>query len=175
MPSNSKKKCITLIGMPASGKSFLGKKLANQLDWAFIDLDSEIEKQEHKTIPMIFEEQGETYFRKAEQKALQGVLRKENLVIATGGGTPCFFDNLEQLKKRSQCVFLNVKLKTLLERTLINPKQRPLFGQSSEEEIEKKILLLYKKRISFYQKADLIVNLTDQKLILKEIITFVRN
>lgn len=173
--SNSKKQLITLIGMPASGKSFIGKKLADSLEWAFIDLDLEIEKQEKKTIPMIFEDYGEDYFRKSEQKALQQVLKKQHLILATGGGTPCFFDNLKKMKEKSQCVFLAADKTKILERVLKKPKQRPLFGQISKEEIQGKINLMHKNRISFYQKADLIVKIADEKQILEEIIFFVKS
>jgi shikimate kinase len=169
---DSKKHLITLIGMPASGKSFLGKKLANLLGWTCVDLDSEIEKQEQKSIPVIFEEEGESYFRKAEQKALHQALKMQNAVIATGGGSPCFFDNLEQMKERSQTVFLDVTIDEILDRVLKAPNQRPLFEHDSDEETRNSIDLLYKKRISIYQKADLTVNTTNEEQILQEIITF---
>ena len=102
---NSEKQHITLIGMPASGKSFFGKKLADLLGWTFVDLDFEIEKQEQQTIPQIFVEKGEHYFRQSEQKVLQNTLKMQKIVLSTGGGTPCFFDNLKLIKQNSQSIF----------------------------------------------------------------------
>lgn len=168
-----KNKVISLIGMPGAGKSFIGEKLADLLDWTFIELDLEIEKQEQKSIPAIFAEKGEVYFRKLEQRVLHQALKKQKIVISTGGGTPCFFDNLERIKEVGLSVFLATDSKQILTRILAVPLKRPLFEGMTKKEIQEKIDTLYKERVIYYQKADLSVNSITEERILQEIMDFI--
>jgi shikimate kinase len=99
---------IVLVGFPGSGKSTIGKKLAKQLDYRFVDLDQEIEKRVQLSIPAIFEQFGENQFRIWEQTQLQETLQLEKVVIATGGGTPCFYQNMELITQHSEAVYIQV-------------------------------------------------------------------
>jgi shikimate kinase len=84
--------------MPASGKSKIGKMLASQMGFDFFDLDKEITNREQSSIPEIFEEKGEAYFRQIERLCLLDLIKKEQgFILATGGGAPCFFDNMDQM------------------------------------------------------------------------------
>ena len=108
---------ILLIGLPGSGKSTLGKKLARQLCLPFLDLDTIIEQTAKQPIRTIFAQQGEDAFRKLEQQALHQVIeQKKALVLATGGGAPCFFDNMEYMNQRGTTVFLDVPIATIVQR-----------------------------------------------------------
>ena len=87
---------VYLIGLPGSGKTTMGKQLASILEIPFFDLDAEIENQAGKSIPELFKEEGEDFFREKERSCLRSFLNRDNFILATGGGTPCFFDNLIQ-------------------------------------------------------------------------------
>lgn len=149
---------IYLIGMPASGKSTFGKLVAEKLNYNFLDLDALIEEGNNSTIPQIFEQKGEDFFRKEEQKALQLTFNLDKTIIATGGGTPCFFDNLEKMKENGIVSFLNVEIDILAKRTFeAQQKQndnRPLFkGATSFENLHKLISQKWEDRKSFYGQA----------------------
>lgn len=157
---------IYLIGMPSSGKSTFGKIVAEKLNYTFLDLDKLIEKNNNFTIPQIFEQKGEDFFRELEQKALQTTFDFEKTIIATGGGTPCFFDNLEKMKENGIVCFLNIKIETLAKRTFeaqkIQQNNRPLFKDASSfEELYPLISQKSKDRKTFYQQAHFEVNNND--------------
>ena len=92
-------KNIFLVGMPSSGKSTLGRRLARALGYRFADLDKLIVQDQKRTIPEIFASEGEDYFRKVEQRILRATQQNRSLVVATGGGAPCFFDNMDFIKR----------------------------------------------------------------------------
>jgi len=146
---------IILIGLPGSGKTSLGKQLANQMNLPFLDLDEELELEYGKSIPEMFREVGEAGFRLMEQACLQRTLAKGiDMVLATGGGTPCFFDNLNWLMEAGTLVFLNPPIEVIAERRLgIEENTRPLL--SGEENLSDKLRALYQARIPFYQKAEI--------------------
>lgn len=147
---------IFLTGMPGSGKSTCGKLLAEQLNFPFFDLDVEIETREGKTITSIFEQDGETYFRQVESDVLKSTVEdNEKIILSTGGGTPCFMDNLEFMKRNGNMIFLDIPLETLVER-LKEKDDRPLL--KTEKELKDRLEELYDKRIAVYRKADYIVN-----------------
>lgn len=143
---------IYLIGMPAVGKSTLGQALAQELALTFIDLDRYIEAWQQTSIATIFEQAGEARFRALEQEALHRLSAKENLVVATGGGTPCFFDNIAHMLGQGQVVFLEASLEELAER-IAQQSERPMFAGLSAEEVQEKLEALYEKRLPFYQQA----------------------
>ena len=144
---------VFLIGMPGSGKSTLGKLLAQALGYSFVDLDLEIEAKEGATIEAIFELKGEAYFRQIEAQVLETVVdRKDDFVMATGGGTPCFYNGLSLMQEKGKVVFLNVSPAILFER-LTSDTKRPLLKQGVKARIEQ----LYGLRIDVYRKADLII------------------
>jgi len=99
---------IYLIGYMGSGKSTLGKKLAKHARLQFIDMDHYIEKRNCKTVPQIFAEEGEAEFRKKERNALEELSAFSDVVIATGGGAPCFFDNVDLMNRTGKTIYLNI-------------------------------------------------------------------
>ncbi len=137
--------------MPGSGKSTIGKKLASHLNYSFLDFDEEIERKEGATIKAIFELKGEAYFRQIEAQTLSKVADLEkNIVIATGGGTPCYYNGIELMNVVGTTIFIDVSTKTLINR-LKNNVSRPLLNEG----VAQKILQLYNKRIATYSKADI--------------------
>ena len=141
---------IYLIRLPGSGKSTLGKQLADKLHYDFLDLDNLIVLKEQKTISELFSLFGEPFFRELEKDILHSTKNFQHTIIACGGGTPCFFDNMEWINQNGVSVFLNSPVNTIIPR-LINDTTRPLLMQNKEDTLNK----LLKERIKFYQKAQL--------------------
>lgn len=143
--------------MPGSGKSTLGKELAQKLGRNFFDLDEEIERMAGWIIPDIFAQVGEDYFRELEQSVLFMLIKlNEPAVIATGGGAPCFFDNMDQMKNAGATVFLDVPMDTLVERVKQDKESRPLIGKMGDDTLEADMEALYKKRLPHYEKASIL-------------------
>ncbi len=147
------KKNIVLIGMMAAGKTTIGYKLAKELKYDFFDIDSEIEKSENEKIVNIFQNKGEEYFRKIEEKISLVFLDKNKSVISIGGGA--FLNNKirDKIKKNSYSFWLKWKIKTILSRILKN-NRRPLALKLKNKEI----VNLYRNRIKFYKLSDFKVN-----------------
>jgi len=144
---------IFLIGMPGSGKSTLGKQLAEALKIPFLDLDMEIEKQEKQSIPEVFSLRGEEYFRKIESSLLHYWSASEkSFVMSTGGGAPCFHDGMRIINASGKSIFLDVPLSELLSRAT-SASNRPLLKGDTEERLKS----LYEKRLPIYQQANLMV------------------
>lgn len=135
------------------GKSTLGKKLAKHAGLQFIDMDHYIEKRNCKTVPQIFAEDGEAEFRKKERKALEELSEFSNVVIATGGGAPCFFDNVELMNRTGKTIYLNIDPKILADRLMKSKTERPLIKGKSKEELVAFIDETLKKRNEFYLQA----------------------
>ena len=150
-------KNIFLIGMPSSGKSTLGRQLAKRLDYQFIDMDELIINQELSTIAEIFKYKGEDYFRKIESKILKGIKANQKLLVATGGGVPCFFDNMDFIKVNGTSIFLNVPPEDLLKRIQKSEgNNRPLIDKKkSNEVLLNELRERYKYRLKFYEQADI--------------------
>ncbi len=144
---------IFLIGFMGCGKSTLGRKLASELNLTFIDLDSFLEEKYFKTIPQIFAEEGEDAFRKKERKVLEEVCGFDDVILATGGGAPCFFDNMDLMNNAGFCVFLDVEISSLVNRLIHAKTERPLIKGKSPEELHVFIEGLLAKRRPFYEKA----------------------
>jgi shikimate kinase len=154
-------KNIYLIGMPSSGKSTLGKELAKNLSgYTFTDMDKLIETREQKTISEIFSNQGEAHFRELERKTLRGFHMDQSMVIATGGGVPCFHENMDYIKQHGISIFLNVELDDLAKRLYkVQGNNRPLLDKSqSEEVVIASIKKTYEERLPFYNQADIQVD-----------------
>lgn len=170
---------IVLIGMPGSGKSTLGKLLAKQLNFDFYDLDEEIVKTEGIEIPKIFLTKGEGYFRKLETKVLNELLEKESsFLLSTGGGAPCYNENLEQINKKGISVYLEVGVNELLQRLTKNEAdKRPMFQGLDTPEISQKLLDLLTEREEFYQKAKIKLSGDDitTEFLVSELMTYFRN
>lgn len=146
---------IVLVGMPGSGKSTLGKRLAKLLQFSFYDLDREIETSEGKRISEIFATQGEGYFRKLETSVLEGVLsRDESFVLSTGGGAPCFNKNMDLINEKAISAYLDVPLEEILVRlTGGQINKRPLFAGLDSGEIILKLRNMHSERHPYYDMA----------------------
>lgn len=139
-----------------SGKSTLGKRLASLMALPFIDLDSEIEKREGREVSEIFRTEGEEYFRKAESEALRSLNSEAGAVVATGGGAPCYGDNLEYMNRTGLTVFLRMSPAALASRLASSKEPRPLIAGLSGEKllhyIEEKLI----EREPYYSRASII-------------------
>lgn len=150
---------IFITGYMGSGKSTIGKMLSTKLGFTFIDLDIYIETKYHKTISQIFSENGEEKFRQIEQRCLHEVAEFENSVIATGGGTPCFFDNIEFMNSCGKTFYIQLTAQLLtnrLESSLYG--KRPLLSDKKGTELYKLIVDGLNKRNPFYLKSKYIVD-----------------
>ena len=140
-----------IIGMPASGKSRLGKYISSITNLIFLDLDNEIEKKLDTRVKDIFKINGENFFRKIETKSLKEIIEnKNNFILATGGGTPCFNENMSLINKSGISIFIDVKREILHERISRNDKRPLLNGTLS---LDMKLSDLYKERINYYKKS----------------------
>lgn len=144
---------IFLVGFMASGKTTLGRALARSLGLTFIDLDLYIEGRFHRTIAQLFDERGESGFRELERSMLHEVCEMENVIIASGGGTPCFFDNMDYMNACGTCVWLKVPPEVIRTRLLINRQKRPLVSSMPEEELPGYIAAALARREPFYSRA----------------------
>ncbi len=141
---------IALIGFMGTGKTAVGKLLAEKLDKDFIELDALIEEKAEKTIPEIFEQDGEIAFREREIEATREVAEKENAVIACGGGIVLNQINVDRLKKQSVIVYLTASPEVILKRTSSDKDERPLLVA---EDKAAKVDALLKLRKPFYERA----------------------
>ena len=155
---------IYLIGYMGCGKSTLGKDLATKLKIQFIDMDHYIEARNHKTVPQIFADEGEEAFRLKERKALEELSVFDDVVIATGGGAPCFFDNMDLMNRTGKTIFLNIDPQILAYRLIHSKTERPLIQGKSKEELTQFINESLEKRKPFYEKAELHITDPDIKM-----------
>ncbi len=135
------------------GKTTIGKKLAKKLGYKFIDLDQKIESTYKIPISSIFEKYDEKGFRNLEQKVLKETFVLENTVISTGGGTPCFFDNMELILQEGLVIYIDLPPKTIIQRLSNAKKVRPLLKNKTEKERSEFIQNQLKERAPYYQKA----------------------
>jgi len=149
---------IYLVGFMASGKSFLGKHLAESLGCDFLDLDAMIEKGEGRSISQIFEESGEGVFRDLESRYLKKTQNLKRTIISTGGGTPCFAENMDWMNEVGITIYLKASTEKIAERLKKEKSKRPLVAQKDGKELEKFIADLLEKRESFYQMATFVCN-----------------
>ena len=144
---------IFLTGYMGAGKTTLGKAFARELNIPFIDLDWYIEERLHKSIRELFIERGEASFRELERTMLHEVAEFENVIISTGGGTPCFFDNMDYMNHTGETVFLDVCPEVLFRRLKIAKAKRPLLANKTDEELMQVITSALEKRLPYYSKA----------------------
>jgi shikimate kinase len=152
-----------------SGKSTVGKGLAMNLGLSFIDMDQYIEKRNFKTIPQIFADEGEDGFRKLEQKALHELSQFEDVVIATGGGAPCFFDNMDIMNKTGKTLYLKGSPRILAGRLKNSKVERPLIKGKTDEELVAFIDETLAKREQWYSRANVVLEF-DHDLSDKEVL-----
>lgn len=136
-----------------AGKTTLGKAFARKLQIPFIDLDWYIEERFHKTVGELFTERGEAGFRELERNMLHEVAEFEDVIISTGGGAPCFYDNMEFMNRVGQTVFLNVHPDVLFRRLRVAKQQRPILQGKEDEELKAFIIQTLEKRAPFYTQA----------------------
>lgn len=144
---------IFLIGYMGAGKTTLGKAFARAMGLTFIDLDWYIEERFHKTIRELFTERGQDAFRDLERRMLHEVGEFEDVVISVGGGTPCFFDNVDYMNSVGETVFFDVDIRVLFRRLKIAKHQRPLLDGKSDEELMQFIQEALQNRLPFYTRA----------------------
>ena len=159
---------IFLTGFMGSGKTQLGKKLASLLDAAFIDLDLMISQEEKRTVPEIFKQDGEEEFRRLERVYLERIIAGQKIsVIALGGGTVCFNNNLALVKEAGLLVYIELNAAALFDRLKNSTERRPLLSGLSGQDLLQKIETLLQERKKFYEQAHVTVkgvNLTAQAL-----------
>lgn len=139
-----------------AGKTTVGKQLAQRLNLQFVDLDLFIENRYRKRIDELFTEKGENNFREIEHKTLLEVSQFEDVIISTGGGTPCFFDNMLIMNSRGKTVYLKWSVEDLITRLTAYKHNRPLVEGKNREEMKQFIVENLAKRESFYNRATVI-------------------
>lgn len=152
---------IFLVGMPGAGKTYWGKKIASEYGMSFCDLDEWIEAREGKHITEIFETIGESAFRQIEHKHLIGLIRSSNnnAVIACGGGTPCFHENMRSMKIAGLVIYLESTIDQLLYNLLGEAARRPLL--SATDDLEQTLRTMLMARRPYYEEAHVILRTND--------------
>lgn len=159
---------IFLIGYMGSGKSAMGRLLSQRLSFSFIDLDHYIEGKFHKTIAQLFKDEGEASFREKEKSCLREVGEFENIVIATGGGAPCFFDSMEYMNQQGLTIYLKLQPEQLVARLQKGKAGvRPLINGKTPDELLEYIQTMLEKRRIHYEKAQVVIEGDDQEIIQK--------
>jgi shikimate kinase len=153
---------IILIGFMGCGKSTFGKKLAKQLNYQFMDADDAIEAKYKLKIKDIFSQFGEAHFRKLEEKFILGLDKKQNIILATGGGMPCFGKNMELLNQLGTTFYLQRSIPELVHRLINAKKPRPLIRGKNQSELTEFIEELLPKREVYYLKSHHILNRNQQ-------------
>lgn len=156
-------KRIIILGYMGAGKTTVGKALAQNLKMEFYDLDWYIESRMRKTVKQIFDERGEAGFRKIEYNLLHEVAEFENIILSCGGGTPCFFDNIDYLNRQGETVYLKATPEVLYGHLKMGKTVRPLLLGKTPDEVKVFIRQQLQEREPFYSKAKhtLDVNLMD--------------
>ena len=149
---------VFLVGFMGCGKSTVGKSLALDLGWQFIDLDSYIESKAGKSITTIFSESGEESFRAMEKIALEEVAKLDRVIVATGGGAPCFNSNMDLMKSRGITIYLKLEPQVLRERLMHSRQSRPLIAGKNSDELLEFIEAKLTERAPFYERAAIAVD-----------------
>lgn len=160
---------VYLLGFMGCGKTHWGKLIGQKLNIPFFDLDEEIVSSEGKSINDIFAEQGEEYFRLKEKEVLYMITENhESFVMASGGGTPCFYNNIDYMNKSGTTVWFNCSVDCLFKRLVNEKEKRPLIRNLTDEQLKAYIMKKYADRKIFYQQASIIINdeeISSEKLI----------
>lgn len=149
---------IYLIGLKNSGKTTTGKRLANKLNLNFIDLDQLIEKINGRSVTEIFSQDGEPVFREKEREALLETSKMDNVVIATGGGVPRFYDNMDFMNKNGITVYLKLDEDTLVGRLKVAAKDRPVMKGKTTEQIRDYVQNILQHHEHIYLRANYVVD-----------------
>ncbi len=149
---------IYLVGYMGSGKTTAGKKLASLLGYNFVDLDQVIETRERMSIAELFDEKGEAYFRRIEHQVVMESGQLNNSVIATGGGAPCFHNNMEVMNQAGITIYIELSPKALIDRLKGGMAKRPILKGKTPDELEQFITEALAVRAPFYKQARLVVD-----------------
>jgi shikimate kinase len=161
---------IFLIGFMGCGKSYVARNLAPILEIDYVDLDKLIEEKEQLTVKEIFEQKGENYFREKEKEFIEQLEPTENLIVSTGGGAPCFFNNMQLMNEKGLTIYLNRNKEKTIWRLLKGQYKRPLIANLSAEELEKFYDEKLSSRKQYYEQAKLHVGDADVEEIAKMIL-----
>ncbi len=150
---------IFLIGFMGSGKTHWGKILSRQLNLPYFDLDEVIVTSEKMSVQQIFHDKGEEYFRLKEQEVLEALAEDhDDVIISTGGGTPCFFNNIDFMRQQGKVIWLNTAVDTLLQRLLRQKQTRPLIKNISDSELKAFIIKKLQDRKMYYEQAHVMLH-----------------
>ncbi len=168
---------ISLMGYMGSGKTLVSKELSNLNNFKIFDLDTEISKQNNSSIAEIFKKKGEIFFRKTEKEVLEKIISSEkNIILSLGGGTPCYYNNIDSINEKTISVFLKTNVKTLAQRLSLEKDKRPLIQNFSNEDLPEFIAKHLFERNPFYNQAKITIN-TDNlsaREIAEEILTQIK-
>ena len=165
---------IFLIGFMGSGKTHWGKQLSTKLGIPFYDLDSVIVEKEKASISEIFAKKGEEYFRYQEKATLEEIVEEEeSFILSCGGGTPCFFNNIEFMKKNGKVIWLNTAVDELKQRLFKERMSRPLISDVDDDGLRRYIIKKLSERRMYYQQAD--VTVPEESTNLEELIQLLLN
>lgn len=171
-------KKIVLLGYMGAGKSFFGKELANITQRKFIDLDEYIQKSENTSIEMLFKTKGELYFRKKEHQYLIEILNcDEEIVLSLGGGTPCYFNNMDLFQKEDVIsVYIKASVETLFQRLKAQKSQRPLIAGIEDNDLKEFIAKHLFDRSYFYNQANIKINVDEKEVneVVNELVALIR-
>jgi shikimate kinase len=164
---------IFILGMPGAGKTTLGRSVASAMQLPFVDLDGCIEEESGQSVQVIFRERGEPFFRKLEARLLrEWCATEKDFVMATGGGTPCYTDNIQVINRAGISLFLDVTSKLITERILkTDLASRPLFAGVRPENLKDNIEFMRSQRISFYHQAHIRVS---PEMSVDDVVTVIR-
>lgn len=163
---------IYMVGYMGCGKSTIGRKVSELMGISFIDLDKYIERKFFRSVPAIFAEEGEESFREKERLSLLEVSQFEDIVIGTGGGAPCFFDNMEVMNKNGVTVYIAPDTEVLANRLIKSRTVRPLIAGKSEKELILFINDTLLKRAPYYEKSKVVIrgeNNLDPQLVIDRV------
>ena len=147
---------VFLVGFMGSGKSYTGSRLAEAVNQTFIDLDDWIEKQQSQSIRSIFEQYGETHFRSIEREALHQMAQFEQAIISCGGGTPCFFNNMDWINTNGLSIYLKASPTLLSQRLLPEMEHRPILKGHTSDSLSDFIENKLQERAMYYEQAHVI-------------------
>ena len=153
----TKNHIIYIIGFMGSGKTYTGRKLASVLGWSFIDLDKKIEEYTGKTIPEIFSQEGEAFFRETETSLLRKLTSVENTIISTGGGAPCYSNNMDFMLQNGLTIYLKLTTEELHVRLSQSKGERPLIKNLDKEDLQNFIEEKLADREKCYNRSDITV------------------
>lgn len=148
---------IFLIGFMGCGKSTLGKNLSALMKFDFIDLDKAIEKETKMTVSALFASQGEGTFRAHEARLLRNIPQNNNTIVSTGGGTPCFYDNIDYMNSQGLTIYIKLPPEIIANRLFYSDNKRPLIKYETKEALLTNITEMLSEREDYYKKAKLVV------------------